>query len=130
MKIKTKALISGLAVVFFLCGAALAQPRQPQLAWDGRQWKEFPHELKVAYVKGILNMASFENAMGGAGRAACISRTFTEELQTKTLGQVIAEVDKYYKDNPGKMNTPVIEVILRRCTSLCPPEPPTPEKKK
>ena len=75
-------------------------------------------------------MASFETAMGGAGRAACISRAFTEELKTKTLGQVIAEVDKFYKDNPGKMKTPVIEVVMQRCTKLCPVEPPAGGKKK
>ena len=39
-------------------------------------------------------------------------------------------MDKFYKDNAGKMNTPVIEVILRRCTKLCPPEASTPEQKK
>jgi hypothetical protein len=26
--------------------------------------------------------------------------------------QIIQEVDKYYQDNPGKLGTPVIEVIL------------------
>jgi len=128
MNFKGKAGILGLAILLALATGALAQP-QP-LAWDGTQWKEFTHEIKAAYVKGILNMASFETAMGGSGRAACISRAFTEELKTKTLGQVIAEVDKFYKDNPGKMKTPVIEVVMQRCTKLCPVEPPAGVKKK
>lgn len=120
MHLKGKAGILGLVILLALVGGALAQQ---QLAWDGSQWKEFNQDIKVAYVKGILNMASFETAMGGGGRAACISRSFTEELKTKTLGQVIAEVDKFYKDNPPKMKTPVIEVILQKCTKLCPVEP-------
>jgi len=128
MNFKEKAGILGLALLLALATGALAQP-QP-LAWDGSQWKEFSQEIKVAYVKGVMNMASFETAMGGAGMASCISRAFTEELKTKTLGQVIAEVDKFYKDNPGKMKTPVIEVILQRCTKLCPVAPPAGEKKK
>jgi hypothetical protein len=128
MNFKGKVAILGLAVLLALAAGALAQPQQ--LAWDGTQWKEFPQEIKVAYVKGVLNMASFETAMGGAGRAACISKAFTDELKSKTLGQVITEVDKFYKENPGKMKTPVIEVLMQRCTQLCPAEPPAKEKKK
>jgi hypothetical protein len=128
MNFKGKSAILGLAVLLALATGALAQS-QP-LAWDGTHWKEFNQDIKVAYVKGVLNMASFETAMGGAGRTACISRAFTEELKTKTLGQVIAEVDKFYKETPDKMKTPVIEVLMQRCTKLCPVEPPAKETKK
>lgn len=127
MNFKGKAAILWLVVLLALATGALAQS-QP-LAWDGTHWKEFNQEVKVAYVKGVLNMAAFETAMGGAGRAACISKAFTEELKAKTLGQVLAEVDKFYKENPGKMKTPVVEVLMQRCTKLCPPEPPAKEKK-
>jgi hypothetical protein len=86
-------------------------------------------EIKVAYVKGIGNMADVETAAGGTSRAACISRAFVDELKNKTVGQVVAEVDKFYQENPKKMSTPVIEVILRTCTKLCPPEAPARGKK-
>ncbi|MEW6657754.1 MAG: hypothetical protein AB1424_03750 [Thermodesulfobacteriota bacterium] len=129
MKFKGKFGILGLALLLALATGALAQSQQ--LAWDGTQWKEFNQEVKVAYVKGVLNMAAFETALGAAGGTAlCVSRAFTEELKTKTLGQVIAEVDKFYKDNPGKMKTPVIEVVLQRCTKLCLVPPPAGGKKK
>ena len=39
----------------------------------------------------------------------------------KPLPQVIAEVDKFYKENPAKMDMPVIAVIMQRCTKLCAP---------
>jgi hypothetical protein len=39
---------------------------------------------------------------------------------------VIAEVDKFYKENPAKLDLPVVAVILQRCTKLC---APTAEKK-
>ena len=38
--------------------------------------------------------------------------------------------DKFYKENPGKVKTPVIEVLMQRCTKLCPPEAPVKGKKR
>jgi hypothetical protein len=38
-------------------------------------------------------------------------------------------VDKFYKEKPDKLKTPVIEVLMQRCTSLCPAEPAAKEKK-
>lgn len=128
MNFKGKVGILGLALLLALATGALAQSQQ--LAWDGTQWKEFTQEVKVAYVKGMLNMAAFETASAGPAGAPCISRGFTEELKTKTLGQVIAEVDKFYKENPAKMKTPVIEVVLQRCTKLCTVPPTAAGKKK
>jgi hypothetical protein len=127
MKLRGRIFILGLAMVVALSTGALGQTRQ--LAWDGAQWKEFPQAIKVVYVKGVLNMAAYETASGGAGRGPCISKAFTEELKTKTMGQVVNEVDAYYKDNPGKMNTPVIDVLLRQCSKLCPPEKAAEKKK-
>jgi len=121
MKLESKAIVLGLAIIFALTTVALAQTQQ--LAWDGTQWKEFPMEIKVAYIKGVGNMASFETSVGGAGRAACISQAFVAELKNKTIAQVVADVDKFYQDHPAKLSTPVIEVILRQCTKICPVEP-------
>ena len=53
--------------------------------------------------------------------APCISKGFVDELKTKTIAQVIAEVDKFYKENPAKLDMPVVAVILQRCTKLCAP---------
>lgn len=127
MKFRGKAAILALALGLALAANGLAQEN---LAWTGTEWKEFTHQLKVAYVKGVLNMAAYETAAGGSGRSICISKAFTEELKAKTMGQVIAEVDKFYRETPGKMNTPVIDVLLRQCSLLCPAEPPAAQKKK
>jgi hypothetical protein len=124
MKIRTIACFSVL-ILFALATTALAVEKG--FLWDGNQWKDMNTDIKVAYVKGIGNMADFENAAGGAGRAACISKGFVDELQTKTISQVIAEVDKFYQENPTKLKMPVIVVILQRCTKLC--STPTAEKK-
>jgi len=128
MKLQGKAAIIGLAILFALSSVTLAAEKG--FLWNGTHWKDMTPETKVAYVKGMGNMADVETATSGASRAACISKGFVDELKTKTVGQVVAEVDKYYKENPGKMSIPVIEVILMRCTKLCPPETAAAEKKK
>lgn len=129
MKFKGKAAILGLVLCFALVTASLAADSKGFM-WDGSHWKDLNPDLKVAYVKGVGNMADFEVGAGTGGRAGCISKAFVDELKTKTVGQVVQEVDKYYKENPGKMNSPVLEVILRSSTKLCPPEAAVSEKKK
>jgi hypothetical protein len=37
------------------------------------------------------------------------------------VNQIIEQVDKYYQENPDKLSTSVLEVILMRCTTVCPP---------
>jgi len=128
MKIRGKAVILGLVLCFALITSGLAAEKG--FLWDGTQWKDLGQDLKVAYIKGVGNMADFEVGTGGAGRSACISKGFVDELKTKTVAQVVQEVDNYYKQNPSKMTTPVLEVILRNSTKLCPPEATAPGKKK
>jgi hypothetical protein len=106
-------------MLFALGTAALAAEKG--FLWDGTQWKDMTNDIKVAYVKGIGNMADFETAASGRSSAPCISKGFVDELKTKTVSQVIAEVDKFYKENPAKLDLPVVAVILQRCTKLCAP---------
>ncbi len=42
----------------------------------------------------------------------------------------MADVDAYYRDNPGKMKDSVIETILRRSTDVCKTGPGSKEMKK
>jgi hypothetical protein len=114
--------LAGVAVLVMVFALATGAPAAEQgFLWDGTQWKDMTNDIKVAYVKGIGNMADFETAAAGSAPAPCISKGFVDELKTKTISQVIAEVDKYYQENPGKMNMPVIAVIMQRCTKLCAP---------
>lgn len=118
MKFRGIACVSVLVMLFALATAALAAEKG--YLWDGTQWKDMTTDIKVAYVKGIGNMADFETAAAGSAPAPCISKGFVDELKTKTITQVIAEVDQFYKENPAKENLPVVAVILQRCTKLCP----------
>ncbi|MEJ5328898.1 MAG: hypothetical protein WHT07_01945 [Desulfobaccales bacterium] len=116
-------LVGAAMVLVLLAALPVAAQGKPEL-WNGSHWQTMSPELKVAYIKGIGNMADFEVAAGGAGRGPCISQAFVDELKRLTINQIIQEVDKFYQENPDKRAMPVIEVVLRRCTKLCPPETP------
>jgi hypothetical protein len=119
MKFKGGAWVLVLVMLFALGTTALATEKG--FLWDGTQWKDMTTDIKVAYVKGIGNMADFETAAAGSAPPPCISKGFVDELKTKTIAAVIAEVDKFYKENPAKLDLPVIAVIMQRCTRLCAP---------
>ena len=116
MKYTIKAWLAALAIILALVGMALAQTGKPEL-WNGTHWKQFSQEMKVAYIKGIGNMADFEVAASGKKQAGCISAAFVDELKNKSINGIIKEVDAYYQENPKKLDTSVIEVVLRRCTA-------------
>jgi hypothetical protein len=87
------------------------------LIWDGNQWKDLPQEAKIGYVKGVGNLADYEMA-ASRERTGVVSRALHHEWRTKSIGQIIQEVDKFYRENPQKMSMPVIEVMLRCCSGL------------
>ncbi len=122
MKLPGKIALAALAAVLLLAGAALAQERKAFL-WDGKQWTQMPYDAKVGYVAGIGNLADFETA-AGKGKYAAISKALAAELRTRTIAQVIDQVDGFYKANPDKLATTVMEVIIERCTTACPPGMP------
>ena len=127
MRMQGKTLILGLAILLLLASGVLAQPKMLRL--DGTLWVGMPLGEKMAYIVGVGNMAAYETASGGSGRAACISRSFVDELKSKTTDQIVAEVDKFYKEKQDNLKMPVIDVVLRQCTKLCPPEAPATVKK-
>lgn len=112
-------------VVAGLLASVAAAPALNQgkaFLWNGTHWTQVSEEGKAAYIFGIGNLADFEAGAAGARRTPCVSRVFVDELKGKTVLQIVQEVDKYYRENPGKLSTPVIEVVLRQCTKACPPE--------
>jgi len=120
VKFKGKVVLFPLMVVLAMAGSALAQGKA--VLWDGSQWTQMTYDAKVGYVAGVGNMADFDVA-AGKGKYGVASRAFSTELKTKTISQIVGEVDKYYQENPNKLSTTVLEVIALRCaTAICPPE--------
>src|SRR4030042_20826 len=119
MKIRITAVILGLALLGATAGAARAV--EQGFLWDGTHWAQASTDGKIGYIFGLGNLADFDQAVS-KGRSVCISRAFVEAMKGKTINQVIQIVDQYYQKNPDKGKTSVLEVILRTCTDLCPPE--------
>ena len=119
MGLKGKGWIVGLVLLLGLTSGALAA--QKAFLWDGSHWSQVSFDGKAGYVFGIGNMADFEKAASG-GKTPCVSRAFADELKNKTVDQIIDAVDKFYKENPDKLQTSVLEVVLQRCTTICPPQ--------
>jgi hypothetical protein len=112
-----------------LAAAAPAVDNQAFL-WNGVNWQQVTTDGKAGYIFGIGNLADYEAAASKNRNLACVSRVFVDEMKTKTVMQIIQEVDQYYQDNPGKVGTPVIEVVLRQLTKASPEEPPAGTTKK
>jgi hypothetical protein len=98
--------------------------------WTGVHWQQVSEDGKAGYIFGMGNLADFEAAASKGRKTACVSRAFVDELKTRTVMQIIQEVDKFYQENPGKLDTPVIEVVLRQYLKACPTETPKGAAKK
>jgi hypothetical protein len=123
MKTASILLLVGLVVGGLATTAVPAvETGQKAMLWTGAQWQQVSEDGKAGYIFGIGNLADFEVAASGSKKPACISRAFVDDLKARTVIQIVQEVDKFYKENPDKLNTSVIEVVLRRCTRVCPPE--------
>ncbi|MGD0217400.1 MAG: hypothetical protein ABSC45_07810 [Desulfobaccales bacterium] len=121
MKFRGMVALLTLLVFLALAGGGLAQEKAS--LWNGNQWTQLPYDGKVGYVKGIGNLADFEyDVATSKGKADPIAQALSIQLKNKTVGQITDQVDRYYRENPGKLSNSVIEVILLRCTEgVCPP---------
>jgi hypothetical protein len=107
-----------------LAGTAPALETGKAFLWDGSHWQQVSEDGKAGYIFGMGNLADFEAAASRGKRAICLSQAFVDDLKTRTVMQIVQAVNQFYQENPGKLNTPVIEVVLRQCTKVCPPETP------
>jgi hypothetical protein len=122
MKTASLLVLAALLIVG-LASVASAAPSGKAFLWNGENWQQVSMDGKLGYIFGIGNLADFEAAASkGRSQSVCISKAFADDLKKRTVMQIVQEVDKYYQENPGKLDTTVLEVVLRRCTSVCPPE--------
>jgi hypothetical protein len=109
-------------MVGVLAATAPAVDNNQAFLWNGVHWQQVTTEGKAGYIFGIGNLADYEVAASKGKKLICVSRVVVDEMKTKTVMQIIQEVDKYYQDNPGKLGTPVIEVVLGQWTKASPAE--------
>jgi hypothetical protein len=113
-----------------LAATAPAVDTNQAFLWNGVHWQQVTTEGKAGYIFGIGNLADYEVAASKGRKLACVSRAFVDDLKTRTVMQIIQEVDKYYQDNPGNLGTPVIEVVLGQLAKASPVEAPPGTTKK
>jgi len=98
---------------------------------NGTHWTKMSQQDKQVYIRGLTNWADFiveaQSQRGNTGEY-CMSKVLVDALKTKTLGQIVSDVDAYYQKNTGKMSNSVLEAILRGATKIC--EPGAKEMKK
>jgi hypothetical protein len=117
-------------VVAALAAPAPAVDTNQAFLWNGVHWQQVTTEGKAGYIFGIGNLADYEVAASKGRKLKCISQAFVNELKTRTVMQIIQEVDKYYQANPANLSTPVIEVVLGKLAKVAPVETPPGTKKK
>lgn len=93
---------------------------------NGTQWTKWTERDKLVYIRGISNWADFVTAARAQANKGktwgfSMSKCLADALKIKSLGQVVADVDAYYRANPGNMNNSVVEVVLRHSAKICPP---------
>ena len=113
-----------------LAAAAPAVETNQAFLWNGVHWQQVTTEGKAGYIFGIGNLADYEVAASKDRKQVCVSRAFVDVMKTKTPLQIIQQVDRYYQDNPGKLDTLVIEVILGQLIKPAPAAAPAGATKK
>jgi hypothetical protein len=94
---------------------------------NGVQWTKWSNQNKLVYIRGVSNWVDFDSAAQIQTQARTgkhwfsMSMCVAKALKTKSLGQVVADVDNYYRNHPGDLDVSVIEVILRDSAKICPP---------
>jgi hypothetical protein len=107
-------IVLALSLALLLASGALAAMEKAEMI-DGTHWTKWSDDSKLVYIRGLTNFADFMTAahtQKGKNYEFCLSKVVVNELKAKSLGQIAADVDAYYKANPGKMDTSVIEVVL------------------
>lgn len=103
-----------LATGLWLTLAALPADGQGFL-WDGSHWARSSQDGKLGYLWGLSNLADLEaSAAAKAGTISAVSQAVRQEMQRATAFELMEEVDRFYRENPDKLSTTVLEVLLRR----------------
>ena len=125
MNLRGKIALLGALLVLALAGGAWGAMEKAEMI-NGVHWAQWSNQDKLLYIRGISNWVDFESAAQNQTQARTgkhwfsISMPLTNALKTKSLGQVVTDVDNYYRNNPGNLDVSVIEVIIRHCAKICP----------
>ncbi|MXO61355.1 hypothetical protein GRI89_17570 [Altererythrobacter salegens] len=96
-------------------GLSLSTPAQADVKQiDGNLWVKSSTAEKQAYLIGLSNTLSVYNEVQRRKGAVDESSPLTRYLRATdatTIRSIQDVLDRWYKDNPSRMNTPVLGVI-------------------
>jgi hypothetical protein len=113
MKTRIARLAAVVGMASLLCAGAASAQEVPFI--DGQLWKDSAPVLKRAYLIGISNLLNAEYAYQKEfgpppDKQTSIQRLY-EAIDEVTLDGAAGRIDAWYKANPDKMETTVLEVI-------------------
>jgi len=112
-------------LVLVLAGGAWGAIEKAEMI-NGVQWAQWSNQDKLVYIRAISNWVDFDSAAQIQTQARTgkhwfsISMALNKALKTKSLGQIVADVNNYYQNNPGNLDVSVIEVIIKHSAKISP----------
>ncbi len=125
MKLRGKMALLVPLLVLVLAGGAWGAMEKAEMI-NGVQWAQWSNQDKLVYIRAISNWVDFDSAAQIQTQARTgkhwfsISMALNKALKTKSLGQIVADVNNYYQNNPGNLDVSVIEVIIKHSAKICP----------
>jgi len=83
----------------------------------GDTWVKMSDDEKISFIWGVGHMISIQEVLGRDNPGLKENNTFVNkvieahETKAMTMSEVSQHVDKFYTDNPDKLDTSVMEVI-------------------
>ena len=110
--------ILSLMVLLFAVGTAQAEEVKRSVNMNGYDWNATPHNEKLAFIEGINYSVAIEfeieKIMQKESKPSIISpfeQAWLNKFAAYSTSQIVQEIDKFYVDNPDKMNLSLGRVI-------------------
>ncbi len=125
MKISVKFLSTSLLTMLMLCSvvfSSYAQDTMELVAQEmpvlkGDIWVKMSDDEKISFIWGVGHVISIQEVLGRDNPGLKENNMFVNkvieahETRSLTMNEVSEQVDNYYKENPDKLDTSVMEVM-------------------
>ncbi|MCP3870633.1 MAG: hypothetical protein GY703_21590 [Gammaproteobacteria bacterium] len=101
-----------LALILMAAGLSASHAGE-EFVVTGVDWTQSSEQAKRGFLAGIVTMIEIERELQAKGPGCSKSSipTLHDGLSSMTLLEMRESIDRYYADNPGKIETPVIHIL-------------------
>jgi hypothetical protein len=102
-----------IACMACVAAPALAQSKNDGLVVNGNDWMSSSSAERKAFLVGVANMIMAEGAYAKKNNQATppVSAQIINATQTAKIGDIEAQITRWYERNPGRASTPVMVVV-------------------